>query len=171
MYYVALLYCLLLAGHYALQAPPHYKTHILQLSVLLWVPKRANAHFLATHLTPGEKKQLLAVAMAWLNTHLLDLFFTLKRCFGAHQSPYSLCLYFHNGCPKIPPFWQIYIQCLHLGICQLWVKPSSIVHSCNIWNHQSVHKGSCKKRPFYGQADRKQMWKFWSNFPLYRIVK
>ena len=33
------------------------------------------------------------------------------------------------------------------------------------------HKGSRKKRSFYGQTDRKQMWKFWSNFPLYEIVK
>ena len=48
----------------------------------------------------------------------------------------------------------------------------------------NVNREVVKKRSFYGQADRKggggqpprpwpykQMWKFWSNFPLYKIVR
>ena len=46
------------------------------------VPKQANAHFVRTHLTPVEKKQLLALPVAAL-THLLDLFFALKRHLAA----------------------------------------------------------------------------------------
>ena len=61
------------------------------------VPKQVNAHFVRTHLTPVEKKQLLATAVARL-THLLDLFFALKRHLTA--------LYFDNVLLKIGYFLQ-----------------------------------------------------------------
>ena len=65
------------------------------------VPKQVNAHFVRTHLTPVEKKQLLAAAVAGL-THLLDLFFALKRHLAAHLK----CVYFHNVLLKIACFLQ-----------------------------------------------------------------